>query len=71
MVTLEYMALAALVLMYSLGLALGLRQILGLQMPCTDVTMLQLLLKRLPKVLRLPCAQKLVSIFETVVSISG
>ena len=41
------MALAALVLMYSLGLALG-RALwntltLGLQMPCTDVTMLQLI----------------------------
>ena len=39
----QYMALAALVLMYSLGLALWNTLTLGLQMPCTDVTVLQLL----------------------------
>ena len=38
------MALAALVLMYSLGRALWNTLTLGLQMPCTDVTVLQLLL---------------------------
>ena len=39
----QYMAFAALMLMYSLGLALWNTLTLGLEMPCTDVTMLQLL----------------------------
>ena len=39
----QYMALASLMLMYSLGRALLNTLTLGLPMPCTDVTMLQLL----------------------------